>query len=91
MKNTHRQPNPLTRKPPKAGPIIAPVPTTLLWEPKALPRSLPGNTDMTMAAPLAWIIADPAPWITFARIKISRSLAVLANAAAAMNTANPVM
>ena len=61
IRNTQRQPKPLTRKPPRAGPMTAPVPTTQLCEPKVLPRSLPGNTQVIMAALFAWIMADPAP------------------------------
>ena len=44
-----------------AGPAMAPLPTTLMWVPRALPRSAPLKEEMTVAMPLPWIMADPKP------------------------------
>ena len=60
-KKTERHPSALTSTPPSAEPAITPLPTTLMFSPRALPRSLPGNTERTMAIPLPWTIAEPAP------------------------------
>ena len=60
-KNTDRQPNKSTRKPPKAGPTMAPVPTTDMVRPMALPRSLAGKAAAIIAMPVPWVMAAPAP------------------------------
>ena len=43
------------------GPSTPPVPTTLAWEPMPLPRSSAGNTDVTIAIPVPWVMAAPSP------------------------------
>ena len=60
-RKTACQPQMLTRIPPSAGPMIAPKPTTLRFDPRAFPRSLSGKADMIMATALPWIMADPTP------------------------------
>ena len=60
-KNTHRQPRALTRRPPRAGPAMAPLPTTLMLEPRAFPRSLAGKEDIIMAMAMPCIIPEPMP------------------------------
>ena len=51
-KNTDCQPKEATSSPPMAGPAMAPLPTTLMWVPSALPRSAPLKEEMTVAMPL---------------------------------------
>ena len=43
------------------GPAIAPVPTVVIMRPMTLPRSLPENVEVTIAMPLACIMAAPMP------------------------------
>ena len=56
-----------TRRPPRAGPAIPPVPTILRCSPRAFPRSEPGNAETIIAIPVPCVIAAPAPWITRGR------------------------
>ena len=71
------------------GPAIAPEPTVVISEPIALPRSLAGNVVVTMAMPLAWIIAAPTPWSAL-KATMKRSVwDAPARTAAAMNITNP--
>ena len=90
-KNTARQSKAATSNPPTAGPAIAPLPTTLMWVPSALPRSAPLKADMTVAIPLPWIIADPTPWNALATISQGRLAASPARADPATKTASPPM
>ena len=89
-RNTERHPRALTRIPPSAIPLIDPTPTTLNWEPSAFPRSDPGNTDSTIACPLACTIAELTPWMTRATISIARLPDKPAAAEARTNIVNPV-
>ena len=49
IQNIDFQPHQLTRTPPKAGPIMAPKPTTLRLDPKAFPRSSSVKADRIIA------------------------------------------
>ena len=60
-KNTACHPKTLTSKPPMAGPATAPAPTTLRWVPNALPLSVPGKEETTMAMPELCTMAEPTP------------------------------
>ena len=60
-KNTQRQSRAFTKNPPKAGPATAPVPTTVMIRPSALPLSWEGNMAVMMAMPVPWVIAAPTP------------------------------
>ena len=69
IKNTHCQPSQATRKPPMAGPAMAPSPTMLRWVPRALPRSESGNAAIIMPMPQPCTMPAPMPCNT--RIAIS--------------------
>ena len=60
-KKAARHPNTPTTAPHTIGPAIAPKPTVVIIIPMALPRSAAGKVVVTMAMPLAWIIAAPTP------------------------------
>ena len=60
----------LTSMPPKAGPAMPPVPTTLICRPSAFPRSSLGNADRSMAMDVPWVMAAPTPWSTLARMRV---------------------
>ena len=46
-------------RPPTIGPMAAPIATTEVWLPSALPRSEGGKMATTMAVPTAWPMALP--------------------------------
>ena len=48
-KKSHRQLNSFITAPANSGPIAAPIPTTLIYNPNAFPRSLGPNTETTIA------------------------------------------
>ena len=56
------------RKPPRIGPMVSPAPTAAPRMPNALPRSEEGNAAVTMAIPMATIIAAPTDSIRRNRI-----------------------
>ena len=60
-KKTALHPNRSSRKPPRAGPTMAPLLTTPIISPIALPRSLAGKEAAIMAIPVPWVMAAPAP------------------------------
>ena len=72
IKKTYGQSKASTSKPPMAGPTTNPAPTTVMIRPIALPLSLGGKTDMTMAMPMPWVMAAPTPWRSRERISIIR-------------------
>ena len=76
MKNTHRHPRALTSRPPNAGPAMAPLPTTLMLEPRALPRSRAGKEEMIIAIASPCIIAEPMPCRTRPKISMAMSVAM---------------
>lgn len=47
--------------PPMTGPVMPPSATVVAFRPSARPRSLVGNTDTTIAAPIPWTSAEPTP------------------------------
>ena len=59
--NTACQPNVPTSNPPSAGPATAPMPMIVIIMPRALPRSLSGKVDISMAIPVPWFMAAPPP------------------------------
>ena len=89
-KNTARQPNASTSKPPNAGPATAPVPTMVMIRPIALPRSLGGNAPMTIAIPVPWVMAAPVPCSRRATISTARSVEVPAAIDPPMITSDPI-
>jgi hypothetical protein len=52
-KNTDLHPNEFISNPPKAGPMINPVPTTLKWLPNAFPLSEDENVEIMIAMAFA--------------------------------------
>ncbi len=58
------QPNWSTKKPPKNGPTIPVAGPMELHVPRALPRSLSGNSSEIMAIQSGFTPAVPIPWIT---------------------------
>ena len=91
MKKMKRQPKIPTTAPPITGPLIAPSPTTVKNSPITLPLSLAGNEEVTMAIPLAWIMAEPAPWSTLNRMTLLRDTDSPVSTAPRMKMANPAV
>ena len=87
--NTARHPNVATTRPASIGPMMAPMPTMVMNIPMTLPRSLAGNVVVSIAIALAWIIADPAPWMIRNRITVTRLGDSAAMAAPSTNTMKP--
>ena len=54
----------MINRPPIIGPMTPPVPITLPWAPKPFPLSASENTEVTIAIPVACVIAAPKPWNT---------------------------
>ena len=50
---------------------MRPALTMLRCAPNAFPRSLSGKTEMIMAMPVPWIMAEPTPCSTLAPISVS--------------------
>ena len=66
----HSQPNASVSTPPTSGPTATANPVVAPQMPRAVPRSLGGNSWAMRASELANIIAPPAPWTARERFSI---------------------
>jgi hypothetical protein len=84
-----RQPRLSTRKPPSGGPTLSPRYTTITLMPSALPRSVRGNTEVTMAAAVALSRAAPQPCTTRLAMSQAPFMLTAANKEPAVNRTSP--